>query len=221
MRQTILSIFIFLCFFQFKPTSAQDYLIEGDLDEISQAIHTIFEVPHFEIDIHPCGEENAYSYQSSGDIVICSELLINAPPAKRDGLFTVVLLHELGHTLLNLWGLPNFDNERTADEFATVFLIMFHGGEYLDGWVTLFDKNINPYNETRALILNEGKHPLTVQRVDAVQEIMRNDLPVIKRWNRVLYPRMRDQVLQAIIHTPSIVQGADVELAKQILDSRN
>ena len=78
----------------------------------------------FHISIQRCGKQNAFSDQGTGDITICTELWDSLHKEGLDKAIFFIIFHEMGHTMLDLWGLPLSDNEDAADEFSTIFLMM-------------------------------------------------------------------------------------------------
>ena len=92
-----------------------------DFEKTYTGLKQTFDFKDFNIRIGPCGQVNAFSTTETGDVTICSEII--SEMSGRPGALIAVILHELGHTLLNLWGLPNFANEDDADQFATIMLL--------------------------------------------------------------------------------------------------
>ena len=75
-------------------------------------------LPPFTVALRGCGNSNAYS--QGPRIVICTELIGDLTKRNLLDALLPIIFHEVGHTLLNLWGLPGYDNEDVADEFAVV-----------------------------------------------------------------------------------------------------
>lgn len=88
--------------------------------QISDEIQRMFDVPEFDVIIGPCGQVNAFSTFGSGDIKICSELIFQE--SERKGVLAGIVFHEIGHSLLHLWGFPGDGNEELVDEFAIVMM---------------------------------------------------------------------------------------------------
>lgn len=197
--------------------------LENVFNNFYQALLGLFEIKDFNIKFEPCNARNAYSDSLDGDITMCSEILGEAHLKEKSGIWGGVLFHELGHTVLNLWGLPGWNNERTADEFAAVMLIIGARGktDRAQEWIAFFDPSKkNVVWQAQSIAQSGGPHPLDVQRIDAIQQIVDNPLPVVKRWNNILYPRMRTQILQEIVAGTFDIYGRDVELAQKILETR-
>lgn len=175
--------------------------------------------PDFNIYIEPCGQTNAFSETfGSGAIHICTEIIDNLNKANNKGAFTFILLHELGHSVLGLWGVPGNNNEDLADEFATYFLMQNDASirmleQSLDFW-----RNRDSMSEARNMIIEGDRHSLSIQRVRNIQENMKRGDEFIKRWDRAIYPHMTSEALSEIVSHPK--SYSDVGLAKQVLKDR-
>jgi len=177
--------------------------------------------PDFNIRVEPCGQVNAYSESfGSGDIHYCTEMISHTFNNQNKGAFTFILLHEVGHSLLGLWGIPGNNNEDIADEFATY--IMMSGGpsgyamldQSLDFW-----KNRDSAAEAMNMLKSGDRHSLSIQRIRNIRENIQRGTSFINRWNKLIYPHSTTEALRKIIQSPK--HGDDVGLAQNILEQRN
>ncbi|MBL4783064.1 MAG: hypothetical protein JKX92_12555 [Porticoccaceae bacterium] len=199
-------------------TEKQRLPLEAMFSKIPEGIGEIFRVEPFNAYLKPCGEKNAYSNTATGDIVFCSELFFPLIMKRREGAVMGIMMHEVGHTLLSLWGMPNFDNEQTVDEFAMVFLYMDGSQEKAFEWLAYFEEH-NSAQQAAFKLTHDDRHPISIQRARNIKRILRNPKPVIDRWNNFLYPHMTDKALNDIISNAG--KYGNVELAKKTLLNRD
>ena len=154
--------------------------------------------------------------KATGDITMCTETISKA--AGKPGAFAGVLFHELGHTLLGLWGLPGADNEDMADEFAVQVLSRLGNGADLIREFSEFFAGGNPWLEARAIIQRGDRHTISTQRVRNLQAWARDASGLVQRWNRLIYPNMTDDAFRAIRAHPT--QHDDHVLAERELRKR-
>jgi hypothetical protein len=83
------------------------------------ALSKFYKLPKLKVSVIPCGTINAYS---SPDITLCSELISDLYEKDLTQALYPILLHEIAHSLLNIWNLPGYDNEDLADEFSAAIL---------------------------------------------------------------------------------------------------
>lgn len=192
--------------------------LKTSLTAMYEALKKGFVFKDFNIHVEPCGQVNAFSESStSGDIHICTELLDNVSRSKNQGAFTFIFLHELGHTLLGLWGLPGNNNEDVADEFATYMMLQGNASSgallvnSLDFW-----RNRDSMGEAINIVKNGDRHSPSIQRIRNIQENINNSVGFSKRWNRQIYPHMTPAMLNEIITKPTA--NSDVDLARAILN---
>jgi hypothetical protein len=115
---------------------------QGVLEEISEALNTRFRMPkNIPIKLTECDEVNAFYSPSEGSISFCYEMLAYLANAfVRDGQWTqeqqedvlgavrFILMHEIGHALIDVFDLPVTGREEdVADQLAVVMLV--EGGE--------------------------------------------------------------------------------------------
>lgn len=180
-----------------------------------EKLQSKFIFPSFDINVRPCGQSNAFS---NPNITICSELLLQMAREKAGGALEAIFLHELGHTLLNLWGMPGYDNEDIADEFSAVLTLQQPGGEKaLDQELEWFSSQ-SSVAEANNMLAHGDRHALSIQRIRNIQRIIQNPKPVIHRWNRFLYPHMTRTALESIIKKPG--PYGQSALAQHVLDAR-
>jgi len=198
--------------------------LEKGLDNIFRYI----ESDEFDLNIVPCGVSNAFSTRDGGHVTMCSELLSDVTQKNIPHAFTGVFMHELGHTFLNLWGSPNFANEKTADEFAVALMFISENfpspegttddevspEEVVRDLIKYFESISNLSRETQAAMLGD-QHALSIQRVNNFKSILVTPKSFIKRWNSEIYPHLTVVALQSIVEMPHV--GADIELAKDLL----
>lgn len=199
-------------------TSNMRQSLQGIFDRLSANIKRTFKAPPFGIFVRPCGEVNAFSSGRTGDITLCSELVLEAMFAKKGGMLTGIFFHELGHTLLNLWGDPNWHNERTADEFAAVVMILSGQQNAIQNWIRWYEANEDWVREAQIIVATKDLHPLNVQRISAIRDIQRYPSNYIPRWNRLIYPHLTDRELDRIITAPRRFENP--RLAKMTLKGR-
>jgi len=189
--------------------------IENQLMGFSQQIQKNFNVQEFDIHLKPCGQQNAYSMNATGNIVICTELFFDLILKEMPGALAGIIFHELGHSLLNLWGLPNYGNEETVDEFAIVMLYWAGRQEMAFDMMKYFAAK-NSQQEAQYKLSYDSKHPLSIQRVRNIERILRNPRDIIMRWNKLLYPQMTKAGLRELLETSPMY--ADKELAQHYLN---
>lgn len=171
----------------------------------------------FDINVRPCGQVNASSARKTGDITFCSELV--SKYMNNPSVIEFVFFHELGHTMLELWGLPGADNEDMADEFATNLLIQSKDGAKTVTDALDFFKDDNPYLQAQYAIEKGNRHSLSVQRIRNIREQLIHPKAISAKWNRLLYPHLTDLALNKIVDSPD--GFADVAMAKAELAKRD
>jgi hypothetical protein len=115
---------------------------QGVLEEVSDALNNRFQMPkNIPIKLTECDEVNAFYSPGEGSISFCYEMLAYLANAfVRDGVWTqeqqedvlgavrFILMHEIGHALVDLLDLPVTGREEdVADQLAVVMLV--EGGE--------------------------------------------------------------------------------------------
>lgn len=200
-----------------RTPQAETEILKKGLDDTYALLKTGFVFQDFDLAVAPCGQMNAFSETKGGHVTFCSELLFEANRTVSVEALMGILFHELGHTLLNLWGEPNFQNEQTADEFATVLMILAGQDSAAEKYVEFFSgKNA----EAEALIadLQDSPHPLSIQRMRNIGHIIDAPNDYVGRWLPVLYRNMTVEALNSEIQSPT--KFSDVNLAKRTLKSK-
>jgi hypothetical protein len=151
-----------------------------------------FIFPDFRISIRHCGLENAFS---NPNITLCTELIEDLGEHHLESAIGFVLFHELGHTLLRGWGLPGYDNEDTADEFATVMMIMGRQQtaalQAAQWWASRTSTQ-----EALSKIYVDDRHTISPQRARNIIRWLNSGDDLVRRWQRVLVPNMQTAQLQ-------------------------
>lgn len=139
--------------------SAKDWLVDSEYFELQiDYLNDVFKLPHdVEILLTECGVSNAfYDYQTK-QIIMCYEFVDSAyydfetyyQPELQSGEITdddigifafdvidFVFYHELGHALIDIYGLPITGLEENAvDQFSTLFMLLSDDLEGYDGIV--------------------------------------------------------------------------------------
>jgi len=165
-----------------------------------QQLKTVFIFPDFHISIRHCGLENAFS---DPDITLCTELVEGLADQKLETALSFVFFHELGHTLLRGWGLPTWDNEDVADEFATVMMIIGHQQsaalQAAQWWASKTSAQ-----EALSKIWIDDRHTVSPQRARNIIRWLNSGNDLVKRWERVLIPNMQTDELMKGLHDPQV-----------------
>ncbi len=129
-------------------------------------------------------------------------------------LFT--LFHEIGHVLLKQWAYPTYASEETADEFATVLIVMLDQKERLRAQAEFFHADASIL-ELISKALSNDRHPLSGQRA---RNILRGseDPGLVRRWQPIFVPHMQTPVLERLRQAPT--RWADLALVEQELAAR-
>jgi hypothetical protein len=174
----------------------------------------IFIFPDFQTYVKHCGVVNAFS---NPNITLCVELLDQLMSQGMTGAINFVYLHELGHTLMKQWGLPLWDNEDAADEFATAFLLIGKGDatalQTAQYWASLNTTQ----QDAVAKIWMDDRHSLSPQRARNIARWVTNRDEVVSRWWRVFIPNMQTAILQSLLHDPAV---SDKSLVRSELKRR-
>lgn len=146
----------------------------------------------FTISYKPCGFVNASSNPS---ITMCVELLseLDKMGVPRAELF--ILFHEIGHSLLYLWGYPLYDNEDAADEFATLFMSLSPSTKPIAEEAAVWFEQNASIVKTFSAHWNDDRHTLSPQRARNIGHWLKEPQALKKRWSTLLLPKMKTEAL--------------------------
>jgi len=159
----------------------------------------LFVFPSFHISLKHCGVVNAFS---NPDITICSELAETLAEQNLGDAISFVIFHELGHSLMRLWGLPSYDNEDVADEFATVFMVL---GKQQKGALQAAQWWASQTSQQEALskLWIDDRHTVSPQRArNIIHWLQQSDL--LQRWFHVFVPHIQTGALSQMLGDSSL-----------------
>jgi hypothetical protein len=186
--------------------------IQRKIELLMQQALRDYDIPDFDVNVQPYGQVNAMSATKSGNITLCTEMM--SKTLKKSGAFFGIFFHEIGHSALNLWRLPNASNEETVDEFAVQLLIRAGNGEALVREFADYFSSMEPWIEAKFIIERGGKHPLSPQRIRNITEAARNPVELTERWNKQLYPYYKREALERIIQNPRKYDSVPLAIAE-------
>ena len=176
-------------------------LLDGPL----KALDVDYVLPEISVSVKPCGSSNASSLRAV--VVICSELLAELRSRHLEGALRSIVLHEVAHTLLNMWGLPGFENEELADEFAAVRQRRDPSG--LTAFVQWLGQQ-DSTSEALEQLVNGDRHPISIQRTRNIKAASENP-QLLERWERLLSAHARPA---STASTPAAPERANASPAR-------
>jgi hypothetical protein len=141
---------------------------------------------------------------SNPNITLCAELLEEFQAKGMMDALAFTYLHELGHTLMRQWGLPLWDNEDAADEFATAFLLMGKQKKIALASAQWWASEGATTQDAVAKIWMDDRHSLSPQRARNIIRWVNNGNDITQRWQRVLVPHMQTPALQSMLNDPAV-----------------
>jgi hypothetical protein len=161
----------------------------------------VFIFPDFQTSVRHCGVANAFS---NPNITLCVELLEEMVTKGMGSAVDFAYLHELGHTFMRQWGLPLWDNEDAADEFATALLLI--GGHQAAALQTAqyWASQSVSAKDAVAKIWMDDRHSLSPQRARNIVRWVNNRNEIVPRWERVFVPNMQTAILESMLRDPAV-----------------
>jgi hypothetical protein len=189
------------------------------LQKVLQAMYSqlkqVFIFPDFQTSVRHCGVVNAFS---NPNITLCAELVEELQAKGMMNAFVFVYLHELGHSLMREWGLPLWDNEDAADEFATAFLLMGNQKKIALDSAQWWQSEGATTQDAVAKIWMDDRHSLSPQRARNIIRWVNDANDIKQRWEHVLVPHMQTAVLQSSLNDPAV---PDKDFVRSELSRRN
>jgi len=174
----------------------------------------LFIFPEFQTTVRHCGVVNAFS---NPNITLCAELIEELVQQGMGSSIGFVYLHELGHTLMRQWGLPLWDNEDAADEFATAFLLIGKHPEVALQAAQWWASQGASTEDAVAKIWIDDRHSLSPQRARNIIRWVNNRNEIVPRWEHVWIPNMQTAALQSMLRDPNV---ADKDFIRSELSKR-
>jgi hypothetical protein len=181
----------------YKPEEVQR--TEQLLEQFYGMLKARYIFPDFRISVRHCGMENAFS---NPNITICEELIEKLAEQRLGDGISFVLFHELGHTLLKQWGLPSWDNEDVADEFATVSMIMAHQQGAASA-AAKFWASSGSRQEAISKLYVDDRHTVSPQRARNILHWLSQQDDLVQRWQKLMIPNMQTTALKHILEDTS------------------
>ncbi len=176
-----------------QPTSKSEESAQT-FQQIYDGFKQVFIFKDFKISLMHCGFENAVS---DPNITICLELIEDLDNKGLISAVTFILLHELGHTLLQDWGLPLSDNEDVQDEFATVLCLMGEAKESAAA-AAQFWANLTSEEEALSKLYIDDRHTISPQRARNIVNWISQQDELLRRWQKMLIPNMQSDALRKL-----------------------
>lgn len=151
-------------------------------------LHQIFIFDPFQMGVEQCNEPKPFLDRSG--IFLCAEYVYHLYDNLGDkemaqNALSFSIFHEVARVLLTEWNHTSATSKETADEFATVLMLMLKQNERASAIAEYFV--INPSeSEALAKLLSDDRHPPSPQRC---QNILRwlDDPQLVRKWQKFLF----------------------------------
>ncbi len=154
-------------------------------------LRKLFEFDDIDVTVRLCGMENAFS---NPNITMCRELIDNNEKRGIPAANVFVFFHEAAHSLLNLWGLPSWDNEEVADEMATVLALLIKKEELALQAAQWWAKSGSRQEALDKMIIDD-RHTISPQRARNIVNWLNRRDELLQRWQKIWVPHMTREAL--------------------------
>jgi putative metallopeptidase DUF4344 len=145
----------------------------------------------FDVSLRVCGFENAFS---NPNVTLCRELDYANDSKNISAATTLIMFHEFGHSLMNIWGMPAYDNEDLADEFAVVLALFGNKVKAVSDGIKFWE-NHHLKEDVSKKYLKDDRHALSIQRARNIVGWIKNRNNVLQRWQNQLVSHMTNEAL--------------------------
>ena len=203
-----------------RASAGQKKSAEEILTKFERQLHQIFVFDPFPIGTKKCGAPKAFV--GTLGIVLCEEYVHHLydtlkDPERTKNALSFSIFHEVARMLLSQWNYPSFADERIADEFATVLMIMVNQKNRAIAIAEYLVKNPSS-SETLQKLFGDQRHPLSVQRAKNILRWAREP-QLARQWQKVLVPHMQTSLLKRLRQQPT--SWTDSSLVERELSMRS
>lgn len=175
-----------------SPTSTtQSTEAERNLTNLFGNVGKLFIFPSFKIQLRHCGIVNAFS---NPNITLCAELIESLTDQHLEQAIGFVFFHELGHSMMRLWGLPLSDNEDVADEFATVCMILARQQQPALQAAQWWEAQTSQQEALSKLWIDD-RHTVSPQRARNIIHWLNQPDDLLQRWMRLMTPHLQSTAI--------------------------
>ena len=182
-------------------------------------LHQIFIFDPFQMGVEKCDEPKAFLSRTG--VLLCAEYVYHLYDTLGDkevaqNALSFSIFHEVARVLLSDWNHPSASSKETADEFATVLMLMLKQNQRASAIAEYFVSNPSA-SEELAKLLDDDRHPPSPQRC---QNILRwlDDPHLVRKWQKFLVPHMQTVLLKRLLLKPT--PWTDLDLVEQELQAR-
>lgn len=156
---------------------------------------------------------------------MCTELFDEVQSKGVPAAEIFVFYHEVGHSLLNLWLYPGFDNEDTADEFAAAILMMMDQEDVILQAAQWWASN-DSHAEAGQKLFIDDRHSISIQRARNMLNWLNREDEILSRWMSIMIPNLTEVALRDVATgSPEtadhirLMKAAQIELQRRRLAS--
>ena len=173
------------------------------LRRFEQQLHQLFIFEPFALGIERCGAPKAFT--GTGSVDLCAEYVHHladsvGDKASAQAALAFSLFHEVARVLLAQWHHPLTSSKETADELATVLMIMLNQEQQAAAAANYFLKNPST-SQTLSKLFQSDRHPLSGERARTVLRWLK-DPGFARRWQGFLVPHMQTAFLETLQRQP-------------------
>jgi hypothetical protein len=190
------------------------------LHTFERQLHQLFIFDPFSMGVERCNEPKAF-LDGSG-VSLCAEYVyylydtLGDKQRAQDAL-AFSIFHEVAQELLAEWHHPTASNKESADEFATVLMVMLKQSERASSLAEYIVSNPSA-SESLSRVLNDDRHPPSPQRARNILRWLEASHQLTRKWQRTLVPHMQTILLKRLLLKPT--PWTDLELVEKELRTR-
>ncbi len=190
------------------------------LGKFERQFHSLFIFKSFPMGVAQCRKSRAFD-EGSG-VILCAEyvqILYRSLGHKQKAMdaLSFSIFHEVSRVLLTQWNHPRAAQKATADELATVLMVMLAQTKRLSANAENFARNPS-ISKTLKQTLQDDRHLLTGQRAKKILAWLK-DRRVVLKWQKFLVPHMQTVLLKRLQQHPT--EWADLPRVEKELELRD
>lgn len=190
------------------------------LHTFEQQLHQLFIFDPFSMGVERCNEPKAFLDRSG--VSLCAEYVYYlydtlGDKQKAQNALAFSIFHEVAQELLTEWHHPAAASKQTADQLATVLMVMLKQSERASSLAEYIVSNPSA-SESLSRILNDDRHPPSPQRARNILRWLEDSHGLARRWQKILVPHMQTNLLKRLLLKPT--QWTDLDLVEKELRAR-